>query len=164
MFKPIAILLLVVAGSFARQINNEGLKLIKSFEGFRANFYKDAVGIKTIGYGHACHANDCSHIHPPITEAQGSALLLKDLVSYENCVEKFVHLDDDKFAAMVSFVYNLGCGSLTQSTIGKYLRQHNYRGAAGQFHLWVHAGGKVLQGLVRRRNAERTLFCKSGGC
>lgn len=157
--------LMLLTGVAAREINEAGLHLIKSFEGFRSHFYNDAVGIKTIGYGHACHASDCSHIHPPLTEAQGSALLLQDLARFESCVEGYVHgLDDDKFAALVSFVYNLGCGSLTHSTLGRDVKAHNFKGAAAQFGQWVHAGGRVLQGLVRRRNAERALFCKSGGC
>lgn len=121
-------------------------------------------GIRTIGYGHACHSSDCSHIHAPLTEAQASELLRQDLTRFESCVESFAHVDDDKFAALVSFVYNLGCGSLTHSTLGKDVKAHNYKAAAAQFGQWVHAGGRVLQGLVRRREAERVLFCKSGGC
>ncbi|OTF75331.1 hypothetical protein BLA29_000467 [Euroglyphus maynei] len=95
----------------------------------------------------------------------GEKLLRQDLVGFENCVERIVpKMDADKFAALVSFAYNLGCGSLEQSTLAKYARAHNYRGAANEFPKWCHAGGKVLQGLVRRRAAERALFCKSGGC
>ena len=100
-----------------------------------------------------------------MTVAQGTTLLMEDLVQFENCVNSFVPgIDNDKFAALVSFVFNLGCGSLTHSTLGQDVKAHNYKAAAGQFGLWVHAGGKVLQGLVRRREAERHLFCKSGGC
>lgn len=122
-------------------------------------------GIRTIGYGHACHAADCSKIHAPITEAQGEALLHQDLVRFQACIDKdFPGIDDDKFAALVSFAFNLGCGVLPGSTLEKDMHARNYGAAAAQFGAYVHAGGKVIQGLVRRRAAERALFCKSGGC
>ena len=58
-------------------------------------------GIKTIGYGHACHVNDCSTIHPPITVAQGEALLRQDLVTHQNCVQAQVpFVNDNQFAAV----------------------------------------------------------------
>jgi len=148
----------------ARNINNAGLNLIKEFEGFRANFYGDPVGIRTIGYGHACHANDCSSIHPPITQAQGEALLKQDLVSRQTCVQNQVSfVNDNQFAALVSFVFNLGCGAFQGSTLLTKVKAKDYNGAAGEFGKWVHAGGKVLPGLVRRREAEKKLFLSGGG-
>ncbi|XP_075589944.1 lysozyme RrrD-like [Dermatophagoides farinae] len=149
-----------------RQINGEGLNLIKSFEGWRPNFYYDSVGVKTIGYGHACiPVSSCNNIHPPLTVAQGEKLLRHDIIRFETCVERIVpKMDNDKFAALVSFAYNLGCGALESSSLAKYARAHNYKAAANEFPKWCHAGGKVLQGLVKRRAAERKLFCKSGGC
>lgn len=87
------------------------------------------------------------------------------MVPHENCVEKAVPaLDDNKFAALVSFSFNLGCSAFEGSTLLKYLKAKDYASAAGEFGKWVHAGGQVLQGLVRRREAERVLFCSSGGC
>lgn len=159
---------LVLAGGGAtasRHINAAGLALVKHWEGFRANFYLDAVGIKTIGYGHACHVNNCSLIHPPLTEPQGSALLSKDLEVYEACVERRVPgLEDYRFSAMVSFTFNLGCHTLEGSTMEAELRAGNFSAAAAKFSRYCHAGGKVLLGLVRRREAERVLFCHAGGC
>lgn len=119
-------------------------------------------GIRTIGYGHACHAADCSKIHAPISQAQGEALLHSDLVRFESCVEAHGHLDDAKFAALVSFVFNLGCGTLNDFSAA--LKAHNYKSVASQMLKYTHAGGRVLAGLVRRRNAEHALFCSTGGC
>ena len=149
----------------ARAVNAAGLELIKHFEGFYSKFYKDPVGIRTIGYGHACHVNDCSKIHEPISEAEATKILIQDLADNSACVDNFAKgLDDDKFAALISFVFNLGCNSLHTSTLGAKVKAHDYKGAAAEFGKWVHAGGKVLPGLVKRREAERALFCKSGGC
>ena len=184
---PLVLALLTLAGSTsARHINSEGLALIKHYDGFFPNFYKDPVvsfksllfkkiqifanssttnqNIKTIGYGHACHSSDCTHIHPPLSEHQATELLKTDLHEFEHCVDSFVSgLNENQFSALVSFTYNLGCGSLTHSTLGKELKAHNKKAAAAQFAHWVHAG-RVLQGLVKRRNAERALFCKGGTC
>lgn len=90
---------------------------------------------------------------------------MQDMTSYANCVEHNVPgMDDDKFAALTSFTYNMGCGALGSSALAKFAKAHNFKAAAGEFGKWVHAGGRVLPGLVRRREAERHLFCKSGGC
>ena len=185
MHKPLAFLLLIVGTTFARHINEDGITLIKHFEGYFPNFYKDPVvsvpnksstieiklfvsldqGIRTIGYGHACHSSDCTHLHPPLSQTQATELLRTDLHEFERCVDSFATgLNENQFSALVSFTYNLGCGSLTHSTLGKDIKAHNYKAAAGQFRVWVHAGGKVLSGLVKRREAERALFCKGGGC
>ena len=119
MFVKALCLIALVAGSVsARQINAAGLALIKEFEGFYPRFYKDPVGIRTIGYGHACHVNDCSKVHEPMSEADATKLLLKDLSEYEGCIDNFVKVDDDKFAALTSFVFNLGCSSLRSSALG----------------------------------------------
>ncbi|RIA96722.1 Glycoside Hydrolase Family 24 protein, partial [Glomus cerebriforme] len=122
-------------------VNQEGLKLIESFEGFRPNFYIDPVGIKTIGYGHACHVNKCSDIHPPITRAEGEALLKKDLVSYEKCVDSLtrVPLNSNQFSALTSFTFNLGCGSYQESTLRRKLNADDTKGA-----LWNLKNGSMV--------------------
>ncbi|CAB4433178.1 unnamed protein product [Rhizophagus irregularis] len=150
----------------AQNVNKEGLDLIEEFEGFYPNFYKDPVGIKTIGYGHACHVHDCSKIQPPISLAEGETLLKSDLAVFESCVESLTrtNLNPDQFSALVSFTFNLGCGAYQQSTLRMKLNAGDTKGASLEFAKWVYGGGKKLPGLVRRRNAERDLFCKSGGC
>ncbi|CAG8490966.1 31726_t:CDS:2, partial [Racocetra persica] len=70
----------------ACKINVKGFNLIKEFEGFWSNYYIDPAGYKTFGYGHACHANDCTNIKPPLTKAQAEDLLRKDLIKFENTI------------------------------------------------------------------------------
>ncbi|PRP70248.1 muraminidase, partial [Chromobacterium amazonense] len=86
--------------------------------------------------------------------------LQQDLAKFEVGVSRLVkvQLRQNQFDALVSFSYNLGLGSLQNSTLLRLLNQGDYAGAAGQFILWDKAGGKVLPGLQRRRAAEQALF------
>lgn len=124
-------------------------------------------GIKTIGYGYACHVNPCERIRPPLTVAQATTLLKNQVKSFENCVNqnvKYDNLNAAQFSALVSFSFNLGCGSLQRSTLLIKLNKNDVTGAAAEFAKWNKAGGKVLPGLTRRRAAERTLFCSNKAC
>ncbi|CAB4495529.1 unnamed protein product [Rhizophagus irregularis] len=105
-------------------------------------------------------------IRPPISRAEGEALLKKDLARFEKCVESLtrIKLNSNQFSALCSFTFNLGCGAYQQSTLRRKLNAGNTKGASLEFRKWVYGGGKNLPGLVRRRKAERDLFCKSGGC
>lgn len=142
--------------SRGRQINADGLRLLKSFEGLRLEAYQDSVGVWTIGYG------TTSGVRPGqvITEAQAEAFLKRDLDRFESAVEDLVTvpLNDDQFSALVSFTYNVGEGALSSSTLLRLLNGRDYRGAAEQFLRWNRAGGVELAGLTRRRRAERALF------
>jgi GH24 family phage-related lysozyme (muramidase) len=145
------------------QINAEGLALIKHFEGLRTTAYQDSVGVWTIGYGHT------SMVGPPpvypgmtITAAQAEAILQQDLEVFERGVSQALTITtrENQFSAMVSFAFNVGLNAYRGSTL---LRKHNagdFAGAAAEFPRWVYAGGEVLPGLVRRREAERTLYLK----
>ncbi|WLI75099.1 lysozyme [Kosakonia sp. H02] len=145
-----------------QHIGEAGLALIKSFEGLRLEKYKDAVGKWTIGYGHLILPNES--FPRPITEAEAEALLRADLQMTERGVHKLVTVDlnQNQFDALVSFTFNLGAGNLQTSTLLKLLNQGQYAQAADQFPRWNKAGGKVLAGLTRRREAERGLFLKGG--
>jgi len=138
------------------QINRDGLRLLKSFEGLRLKAYQDSVGVWTIGYG------TTSGVRPGmvITEAQAEELLKRDLDRFEQAVSELVTvpLTDDQFSALVTFTYNVGEGSLADSTLLGLLNQGDYQGAADQFLRWDKAGGQALPGLTRRRRAERALF------
>ena len=143
------------------QTNAAGVELIKHFEGLETTAYKDSVGVLTIGYGHTSQAG------PPtvaagmkISEAEAEAILKRDLGLFERGVRDLVKvpLNSNQFSALVAFSFNLGLGSLGKSTLLKKLNAGDYNGASEQFLVWVKAGGQVLQGLVRRRNAERALF------
>ena len=139
-----------------RQINDAGLSLIKEFEGYKLTAYQDEVGVWTIGWG--CTAGVTEGM--VITDQQAVDMLNAELAQFENDVtnDVTVDLNDNEFAALVSFAYNLGNGSLHGSTLLRLLNAGDRAGAAAQFPLWDHAGHVVDAGLLRRRNAEMALF------
>jgi lysozyme len=140
----------------AMTTGTKGTALIKFFEGFRASAYYDAVGVPTIGYGTTTGVK----MGQTITEAQGEALLQADLRKFEAGVDKLVTvtLTQEQFDALVSFSYNLGLGNFGSSTLLKLVNAGRFDLAKDQFIRWNKAGGKVLDGLTKRRQAEATLF------
>ncbi|EMI5460301.1 lysozyme [Enterobacter roggenkampii] len=143
------------------QTSDKGIALIKQFEGCKLTAYQDSVGVWTIGYGWTKPV-DGKPIRAGMTIKQETAerLLKTGLVSYENDVSRLVKVDltQGQFDALVSFTYNLGARSLSTSTLLRKLNGGDYAGAADEFLRWNKAGGKVLNGLTRRREAERALF------
>lgn len=146
------------------QISDNGFELIKRFEGCSLTAYPDpASGAEpwTIGYGWT-HPVDGRPIHAGMTIKQETAerLLKTGLVSYESDVSRLVNvgLTQGQFDALVSFTYNLGARSLSTSTLLRKLNAGDYTGAADELLRWNKAGGRVLNGLTRRREAERALF------
>lgn len=138
------------------KINARGLDLIKRFEGSETRAYQDSVGVWTIGYGHTKGVGPDTRC----TEAQAEAWLVDDLEEAEDAVSRLitVTLTENQFAALVSFTFNLGAKALATSTLRRLVNEHDFSGAANQFLHWAHAGGKLLLGLQRRRQAERELF------
>ena len=141
-------------------ISQNGINLIKQFEGCRLEAYKCPAGVWTIGYGHT--GSDVVS-GKKITQEQAENLLKQDLIVHCNNVSKLVKvkLNQNQFDALVSFEYNVGYGNFSSSTLLKLLNKGDYTGAAGQFERWVYAGGKVLEGLKNRRKAEKELFIKN---
>ncbi|HDR2337911.1 lysozyme [Enterobacter cloacae] len=143
------------------QTSEKGIALIKEFEGCRLTAYQDSVGVWTIGYGWT-QPVDGKPIRAGMTIKQETAerLLKTGLVSYESDVCRLVKvgLTQGQFDALVSFTYNLGARSLSTSTLLRKLNAGDYATAADEFLRWNKAGGKVLNGLTRRREAERALF------
>ncbi|MER1530328.1 lysozyme [Enterobacter hormaechei] len=143
------------------QTSEKGIALIKQFEGCKLTAYQDSVGVWTIGYGWT-QPVDGKPIRAGMTIKQEKAerLLKTGLVSYESDVSRLVKvgLTQGQFDALVSFTYNLGARSLSTSTLLRKLNAGDYAGAADEFLRWNKAGGKVLNGLTRRREAERALF------
>ena len=143
------------------QTSEKGISLIKEFEGCKLNAYQDSVGVWTIGYGWT-QPVDGKPIRAGMTIKQETAdrLLKTGLVSYESDVSRLVKvgLTQGQFDALVSFTYNLGSRSLSTSTLLRKLNAGDYAGAADEFLRWNKAGGKILNGLTRRREAERALF------
>lgn len=140
-----------------RQINQLGLNLIKNFEGCKLSSYKDIGGILTIGYGHT--GTDVS-VGQSINQDQAILLLKNDLIKFECGVEKLVKIpiNDNKFSALICFAYNIGLGNLQNSTLLKKLNKNDINGASNQFLVWNKVNGKLIAGLARRREAEKTLF------
>jgi lysozyme len=142
-----------------------GLNLIKEKEGLRLKPYLCSAGVATIGYGSTMYADGrkVTLKDAAITESQALELLANTLDKYEKAVNDYVKvpLTQNEFDALVSFTYNLGAGNLLSSTLLKKLNAGDKAGAANQFEVWNKAGGKVLQGLVTRRAAEKALFLKS---
>lgn len=140
------------------QISINGLNLIKEFEGLKLRAYQCSANIWTIGYGHTADvsANDV------ITEEKALSFLRQDVADSERAVNQYVHvpLTQNQFDALVSFVFNMGAGNFRTSTLLKKLNSGDDDGAAQEFGRWIHAGGKALAGLIRRREAERALFLK----
>lgn len=143
------------------QTSDKGIALIKEFEGCKLTAYQDSVGVWTIGYGWT-QPVDGKSIRAGMTIKQETAerLLKTGLVSYESDVSRLVKvgLTQGQFDALVSFTYNLGARSLSTSTLLRKLNAGDYAGAADEFLRWNKAGGKVMNGLTRRREAERALF------
>jgi lysozyme len=138
-------------------ISQKGIDLIKSFEGCSLSAYKCPAGVWTIGYGHT-GSNVTQGVK--ITQEQAENMLKQDLAIHCNNVSRLVKvpLNQNQFDALVSFEYNVGYSAFASSTLLKLLNQKKYKESAEQFDLWKYAGKKVLAGLVRRRQAEKSLF------
>lgn len=137
--------------------SNNGIDLIKEFEGLCLTAYKCAAGVWTIGYGHTEGVTGAM----VITDATASELLAKDLEKFEAGVEGLVkvEINQNQFDALVSFAFNVGLGNLAKSTLLKKINSGRPVGEVqAEFLRWNKAGGKVLAGLTKRRNAEAYLF------
>ena len=138
------------------EISQEGLSLIKKFEGCKLEAYKCAAGVWTIGYGSTNGVEE----NMKISQERADMLLLEDVEVFEEAVNKLVEvpLEQNQFDALVSWTFNLGSTNLKNSTLLKVLNDKDYEGVPAQIKRWNKAGGKVLQGLIRRREAEALLF------
>lgn len=147
------------------KISENGLNLIKKFEGLSLKPYLCPAGIPTIGYGNTFYENmtKVTMQDAEITEERADKLF-DFLVStkFVSVVNRLVIVDltQNQFDALVSFVYNLGAGNFEQSTLLKKVNQLDFIGASLEFEKWNKAGGKVLNGLTKRRLAEKELFLK----
>lgn len=139
------------------EYSSAGLALTRSFEGLRLAAYQDSAGVWTIGYG---HTGPEVRAGQHITEREAEALLRADLGTAVKCVRQAVKvpLAQHQFDALVDFCFNAGRGNFLGSTLLHEVNRGEFGSAAAQFGLWVHAGGRVISGLVRRRAAEAALF------
>jgi len=144
------------SGDSNMEISQEGLALIKKFEGCELEAYKCAAGVWTIGYGSTKGVKEGDSI----SQEDADKLLTHEMKEYEGYINDLVEVDleQNQFDALVSWVFNLGPANLKSSTLLKVLNAKDYEGVPAQIKRWNKAGGKVLQGLVRRREAESLLF------
>lgn len=146
-----------------RKVNKAGIDLIKSFEGLSLKPYLDPIQIPTIGYGTIKYPSGAkvTMTDSPITEAQAAEYLEFEVEEKASNIVRMVkvQLNDNEFAALASFAYNVGWPALEKSTLMKLLNAGTDKVTiSDQFLRWDKAGGKQLPGLTRRRQAERALF------
>lgn len=143
------------------KIDQAGINLIKGFEGFETRAYQDSVGIWTIGHGTIKYPNGKAVAKgDTCTAAQAVEYMVNDLKGFEAKVNEVVKvpLTQNQYNALVSLTYNIGQTAFANSTLARKLNAKDYAGAADQFLVWNKAGGRVIQGLVNRRTAERNVF------
>ena len=143
-------------------MTDEGLDLIKLYEGYSSSPYLCPAQHWTIGYG-AIWGMDNKRVteaHPDINEDQADYLLRRDVKKAELAVLRHIRvpLEDGQFNSLCSFVFNLGSGALQSSTLRRKINRGDYIGAADEFPRWVYAGGRRLKGLIKRREHERAMF------
>ena len=159
-------------------ISEAGIQLIKSFEGCHSSPYKCPATLWTIGYGRVLYPDQArlkneertayplrSEHNRVFANDEIDALLEADLQRFEAGVLRLCPATADRqchMDAVVSFAFNVGLGNLQSSTLRMKYNRGDYEGAADEFLKWNKAGGKVLRGLERRREAERALFLAGG--
>ena len=143
------------------------IDLAKRFEGFERKVkrgteiaavpYVCPAGFWTIGHGHLCDQK-----HPPINEAEAEVYLARDLQTALAATLRYCSVlateSDGRLAAIVDFTFNLGAGRLQMSTLRRRINQRDWEGSIRELGKWIHAGGKVLNGLVVRRHAEALML------
>ena len=138
------------------KISQQGIDLIKRWEGFRDKAYLCPGNVWTIGYGHTknVYQGMC------ISKEQAEQLLKEDLKHFEASVSQLVtvKLSQAQFDALVSFTFNVGVGAFKKSTLLRLVNQGSFKSAANEFGRWVNANRKKLPGLVKRREDEKRLF------
>ena len=138
------------------KISEDGLELIKKFEGCETSAYQDSVGVWTIGFGHTKGVEEgqtCS-----IEDAE--SMLADEMDEYEGYINNMVkvELQQHEFDSLVAWVYNLGPTNLSESTMLKVLNGGQFDRVPDEMNRWTRAGGEILEGLVRRRQAESLMF------
>jgi lysozyme len=152
--------------------SQNGIQIIKAFEGNRLTGYLDPVGIPTIGYGHTERAGGTItytdgvttskvRVGKRIAQAEADRVKARDVDLFENALEPMlagVAVKQHEWDALVSLMFNIGPGALAKSSVLRRLKAGDHLGAADAFLMWNKAGGRVFPGLARRRRAERALF------
>lgn len=135
---------------------SKAVNLICKFEGFSSFAYKCPAGVWTIGYGRTAGVREGMTISEPEARKYVEQQCEKIGQSIQGLLK--VTVTENQLSALISFYYNIGCSAFMKSTLLRKLNAGDIEGAANEFPKWNKAGGRVLAGLVRRREAERQLF------
>jgi len=138
--------------------SEQGLALIRRFEGFSPKPYRCPAGYLTIGYGHMVKEHE--HYDNGISEQEAALLLKEDAGIAERAIMRLISapLTQPQFDALVSFTFNLGAGALQRSTLRRKLNRFEYDEIPQELSKWIWAGGQRLAGLIYRRKAEAEMF------
>ena len=143
-------------------ISDKGLAIIKYFEGFRSRPYRCPAGIATIGYGSIWNIDGTrvTMSRAPVSRSEATKLLQCEMIHIYKTMSRFVSVETNQheFDALCSFIYNVGSGNFRASTLRQKLNRGDKLGAANEFWKWRRGGGKILPGLVKRRQYEKDLF------
>ena len=141
-----------------RHITQNGLALIKQYEGFRAEPYLCPAGYWTIGYGHVIH--DPKDYPYSLTNDEALELLSHDVIKAESAVLRLISvpLTNGQFDALVSFTFNLGAGALQRSTLRRKVNRQDHIDIPAELMKWVWAGGRKQKGLIIRRRTEGDFY------
>lgn len=153
------------------KMSDRGLQLLTQWEGFETHVYKDSAGLPTIGVGHLLTKDELSSgkvmikgqqvkFHNGLTHQQVVDLLSDDIKRYEETVRNTVKADlkQHQFDALVSFCFNVGQRAFSNSTLLKRINESNWNDVPVQFRRWNKAGGRVVKGLINRRENEIKLW------
>ena len=129
---------------------------VKQFEGRELKVYRCSANRLTIGYGHTKGVQEGDEISP----AEAEQLLVEDLTAISDDLNRLVNVGvtEGQYIALLSLAFNVGASAVKKSTLLFHLNHKRYDEAAEEFDKWIYAGGKVSEGLKRRRAAERALF------
>ena len=155
-FLSICFFMYIIGKDNGMKTSDVGIELIKEFEGCKQVAYQDSVGVWTIGYGHTKDVYEGQLSIKKTCER----FLAEDIAEFEDYVEAIVEvsLSQNQFDALVAWTFNLGPGNLLKSTMLRKLNEGDYDAVPDEMRRWNKAGGEVLNGLVRRRDAEANLF------
>lgn len=144
-------------------ISDKGIGIIKEFEGFRSSAYKCSAGVWTVGYGSTVINGDKVKACDKVSREEAERLLRVEANRLAGELKKIilVPLNQNQIDALISFTYNIGLSAFSKSTMLKLINAKEFNAASFQFDRWNKANGRVLPGLVARRNKEEELFTSS---
>jgi lysozyme len=145
-------------------ISEQGLALIRKFEGFSATPYICPAGRKTIGYGHVIREGE-NMPDSGISLEEGEILLKQDVNIYQAAINNLVEIpiSSNQFDALVSLVYNIGVYAFETSGLLRYLNFGDFEKTTTEFNRWIYVKKQKNKGLIARRAEESQLFSKKSG-